>query len=46
MPLLASAGISYRGKTLAKISLLSLRFPLLIRIAGLLLGTRALVCTA
>ena len=43
---LASAGITYRRETLPKISLLSLSFPLLIRLAGLLLGTRALVCTA
>ena len=43
---LASAGISYGRKTLAELSLLLLSLPLFIRLAGLLLGTRALVCTA
>jgi hypothetical protein len=33
-------GIGYRGKALAKFSLLTRGFPLLIRLACLLLGTR------
>jgi len=33
-------GIGYRGKALAKFSLLSLRFHLLVGVACLLLGTR------
>jgi len=37
--LLASPRISHRGKALAKFSLLTLRFPLLLRLARLLLGT-------
>jgi hypothetical protein len=37
--LLASPRISHRGKALAKFSLLTVRFPLLLRLARLLLGT-------
>jgi hypothetical protein len=38
--LLLPAGISYRRKTLPKISLLPLSFPLAIQFPRLLLGTR------
>jgi hypothetical protein len=34
-----TSGIGYRGKALAKFSLLSLRFHLLVRLACLLFGT-------
>jgi hypothetical protein len=44
-PLLTPSGISYRRKALAKLSLLTLGFLLLIRLAHLLLGTRPLTCT-
>ena len=39
-PLFAPPGIGHRRQALAKLGLLSLRFPLLIRLAHLLLGTR------
>jgi hypothetical protein len=39
--LLLPAGISYRRKTLPKISLLPLSFPLALQIPRLLLGTRS-----
>jgi hypothetical protein len=38
--LIARAGISYRREAFAKFRLLSLRFPLLVRLAGLLLRAR------
>ena len=44
-PLLTPSRISYRRKALAKLSLLALGFLLLIRLARLLLGARALTCT-
>ena len=44
--LLSLARISYRRKTLSKISLLPLRFPLLVQFPCLLLGTRAWGCAA
>jgi len=39
--LLSLAGISYRRKTLPKVSLLPLSFPLAIQFPRLLLGTRS-----
>ena len=39
-PLFAPPGIGNRRQALAKLGLLSLRFPLLIRLSHLLLGTR------
>ena len=44
--LLSLARINYRGKALPKLSLLSLRFPLLIQFPRLLLGTRSRGCAA